>query len=71
MKLFLDNWHKKLFDELKETKYLRVISPFISEQIIRNIQSQFDFNNFELITRFDLSEFARKVSSIDGLRRVL
>ncbi|MEK6635161.1 MAG: phospholipase D family protein [Planctomycetota bacterium] len=68
MKLFLDNWYKKLFDELKETKYLRVISPFISEQIIRKIQSQFDFNNFELITRFNLHEFASNVSSFDGLR---
>lgn len=68
MKLLLDNWHKNLFEELKETKYLRVISPFIFEQIIRKIQSQFDFNNFELITRFNLSEFALNVSSIDGLR---
>lgn len=68
MKLLLDNWHKNLFEELKETKYLRVISPFISEQVIRKIQSQFDFNNFELITRFNLSEFALNVSSIDGLR---
>jgi hypothetical protein len=68
MKLFLNNWYKRLFKELKETKYLRVISPFISEQIIRNIQRQFDFNNFELITRFKLSEFALNVSSIDGLR---
>ena len=68
MKLFLDNWYNKLFDELKETKYLRVISPFISEQIIRKIQSQFDFSNFELITRFNLQEFASKASSFDGLK---
>ena len=68
MKLYLRNWYNKLFDELPKTKKLRVISPFISEQIVRNIQSRFDFNSFELITRFNLRDFASNVSNLDSLK---
>lgn len=68
MKLYLRNWYNKLLDELQNTKKLRVISPFISEQIVRNIQIQFDFNCFELITRFNLRDFASNVSNLDSLK---
>ena len=68
MKLYLRNWYNKLLDELPKTKKLRVISPFISEQIVRNIQSRFDFNSFELITRFNLRDFASNVSNLDSLK---
>ena len=34
----------------------------------RKIQGQFDFKNFELITRFNLHDFASNVSSLDGLK---
>ncbi len=68
MKLYLRNWYDKLLDELTRTKNLRVVSPFVKEQVIRKIQGQFDFNNFELITRFNLRDFASNVSSLDGLK---
>lgn len=67
MKLYLGNWYSEFFHELLKTKTLRVISPFISEQIVRKIQSRFDFGEFELITRFNLSEFASNVSSMKAL----
>lgn len=54
--------------ELEKTQQLRVISPFISEQIILNLQRYFNFNNFQLITRYNLTDFASNVSSLDGLK---
>ena len=68
MELYLRNWYKKLLDELPKTKELRIISPFVKEQVLRKINSQFDFNDFELITRFNLQDFVMKVSSLDGLK---
>jgi hypothetical protein len=68
MELYLKNWYDKFLDELKRTKILKVSSPFIKEQVIRKMQSQFDFKNFELITRFNLRDFASNVSSLDGLK---
>lgn len=68
MELYLQNWYKKFFDELPKTKELRIISPFVKHQILKEINSQFDFNHFELITRFNLQDFAMKVSSLNGLK---
>lgn len=68
MKLFYNNWYDKLIKELTRTKELKIISPFVQEQILRKIQSQFDFNNFELITRYKLKDFAMNVSSLDALK---
>lgn len=68
MELFLRNWYDKLLDELTRTKKLRIVSPFVKEQVVRQIQGQFDFSNFELITRFNLRDFASNISSLDGLK---
>ncbi|WP_461639196.1 phospholipase D family protein [Labilibaculum euxinus] len=68
MELYLKNWYKKLLDELLNTRELKIISPFVKEQVIRKIESQFNFENFELITRFNLQDFAMKVSSLSGLK---
>ena len=67
MELFFRNWYDKLLGELTRTKRLRIVTPFIKEQVVRKIQEEFDFNNFELITRYNLRDFASNVSSIDGL----
>jgi Phosphatidylserine/phosphatidylglycerophosphate/cardiolipin synthases and related enzymes len=68
MELFLKNWYQKFLDELPNTKKLKIISPFVKEQVLKNIQSKFDFSNFELITRYKLEDFAMKVSSLSGLK---
>lgn len=68
MELFLKNWYHRFFDELQNTKELKIISPFVKKQIIYKIQRNFDFKNFELITRFNLQDFALKVSSLNGLK---
>ncbi len=67
MKLYLKNWHRLLREELPRTHTLRIVSPFVSEQSLRTLQSLFDFKNFELITRFNMRDFAVGVSSLDGL----
>ena len=68
MELYLKNWYKKLLEELPLTKELKIISPFVQENVLRKIQSNFDFNNLELITRFKLEDFAMNVSSLAGLK---
>ena len=68
MEIYLNNWYNKFIQELPKTNQLRVISPFVSEQILRKIESKFDFQNFELITRYNLQDFALKVSSLDGIK---
>lgn len=68
MEIYLKNWYNKLLQELVKTNELKVISPFLGEQILRKIESKFNFRNFELITRYNLQDFALKVSSLEGLK---
>ncbi|HEY8780518.1 MAG TPA: phospholipase D family protein [Mucilaginibacter sp.] len=68
MEIYLKNWHSKFIDELKKTDKLKIISPFINEQLIRTTKEFINCKKFELITRFNLRDFASNVSSIDGLK---
>jgi hypothetical protein len=68
MQLYLKNWYDKFLTEVANTKRLRIVSPFIKEQILRKIHEKFDYQNLELITRFKLSDFASNVSSLEGLK---
>jgi hypothetical protein len=68
MELYLQNWYEKFLEQLPNTKELKIISPFVKEQVLRKIESKFNYKNFELITRFNLQDFAMKVSSLSGLR---
>lgn len=68
MEIFLKNWQERLISEISKTNRLQIISPFVSEQVLRKIENTFDFSNLELITRYNLPDFALRVSSIDGLK---
>ena len=68
MEIYLKNWYSKFIKELPKTNNLKVISPFVSEQILRKIESKFNFQNFQLITRYNLQDFALKVSSLEGIK---
>ena len=68
MKIYLQNWYKQLLSELPNTRKLRIISPFVKEQVLRKLQSQFEFRNFELITRFNLQDFKMGMSTLAGLK---
>lgn len=71
MELFLKNWHNKFMDELSVTENLKIISPFVHEHVIRKILNRVDHKNFELITRYNLQDFALKVSSLKGLKSIV
>lgn len=68
MEIYLKNWYQKLIAEISKTKSLKIISPFVKEQVLRKIESLYDFSNFELITRFNLQDFALGVSSLSGVK---
>lgn len=68
MQVVLKNWYNWFIDELSQTKSLKIVSPFVNEQVIRKIDSKFDLRKMELVTRFSMRDFAAKVSSIDALR---
>uniref|UniRef100_F4C8W4 Phospholipase D/Transphosphatidylase n=1 Tax=Sphingobacterium sp. (strain 21) TaxID=743722 RepID=F4C8W4_SPHS2 len=68
MQLYLRNWYDKFLEEISKTKRLRIVAPFVKEQILQKIHENFDFANLEIITRFNLRDFASNVSDLNGLK---
>ena len=68
MELYLKNWYDKFLQEIGKTTKLRIVAPFVKEQIVRKIHESFDFENLELITRFNLRDFASNVSDLKSLK---
>lgn len=66
--LLLKNWYDRFLKEIKITKKLRIVSPFVQDQVIRKIKENYEFKNLELITRFNLRDFASGVSSLSALK---
>jgi len=68
MKILTSNWYEQLKKDLVGCKRLRVISPYVSSYFFNRIRSEFDLSNIELITRFNLQDFAAGASDIDALK---
>jgi HKD family nuclease len=67
MKVLFKNWYSALVSEIDNADNIRIISPFIKEEIIKGLFDQVDFSKLEIITRFSLADFASGVSSIEAL----
>jgi hypothetical protein len=68
MQLYLRNWHDAFLQELATTRSLRIVSPFVKDQVLRTIGRHFPLTHLELITRFNLADFASGVSSLEALQ---
>lgn len=71
IKTIQDNWLKKFRDNLSGTDVLKIISPFISENMINHLLGIFQGNKIQVITRFDLNDFRSGVSSLKALEKLL
>jgi phosphatidylserine/phosphatidylglycerophosphate/cardiolipin synthase-like enzyme len=64
-------WNAEFVSALSaDSSYLRIISPFIKTGAIERIISKHP-NSIEVITRFNLNDFAAGVSDLTALRRLL
>jgi HKD family nuclease len=71
LNLITEKWNDEFNVELKKTECLRIISPFITDNIIRNILAQYEGSKIKVITRFNLNDFHSGVSSISALNRLV
>ena len=56
---------------LSPNESLRIICPFIKLQALKRLLINVDSENIEIITRFNLADFANRVSDISALRHLL
>ncbi|MBS1903223.1 MAG: phospholipase D family protein [Bacteroidetes bacterium] len=66
--LYERNWKPFFQEELRKTKHLKIISPFIGAGILSEVGATCDYSKIELITRFSLKDFATGVSNLDALK---
>jgi len=68
MQYLFRNWYSTLERECEKSSSLKIISPFVSNYFFHKIKSKFSLENIELVTRFNLKDFANGVSNLDALK---
>ncbi|WP_263603457.1 phospholipase D-like domain-containing protein [Chryseobacterium sp. PET-29] len=71
MKIIQKDWLYEFKVELTETEVVRIVSPFLNENIVRHLLENFSGKKIELITRYNLNDFQSGVSSITALELLL
>jgi len=71
IKTIQNEWLKVFCDELQHTQLVRIVSPFIKENMVTHLLSKFNGTNIQLITRYNLNDFRSGVSSLKALEQLL
>lgn len=71
IKTISENWLEELNNELVDTNTVCIVSPFITDGVVRHLLGNFKGNKIKVITRYNLNEFRRGVSSISAMERLL
>jgi hypothetical protein len=71
IKTIHENWLKEFKCELQNTDTVYIVSPFITDNIAKQLLDNFKGNTIKLITRYNLNEFRKGVSSITAIERLL
>ncbi|HET8885613.1 MAG TPA: phospholipase D family protein [Salinimicrobium sp.] len=71
IKTIRNNWLSHLKQELKETDSVKIISPFVTDNMARHLLESFNGSEIQLITRFNLNDFQSGVSSLKALERLV
>lgn len=71
MKVIQNKWLDNFVSELQNTQDLKIISPFIGDNMVTHLLKNWRGNKIQIITRFNLNDFQSGVSSLKALRRLI
>jgi HKD family nuclease len=71
IKTIQDGWLKAFCSELRGVQTVRIVSPFITDNVVRHLLKDFEGNKLQVITRFNLNDFRSRVSSLTALKRLV
>lgn len=71
IKTIQHNWLHEVKQELVKSKHIRIVSPFITDNLVRLCLQFYSGDELQVITRFNLNDFRSGVSSISALERLL
>ncbi|SHM80446.1 phospholipase D-like domain-containing protein [Polaribacter sp. KT 15] len=71
IKTIHENWLEEFNSELKNTKTICIVSPFITDNMVKHLIDNFKGKSIKVITRFDLNDFRKGVSSLTAIESLL
>ncbi len=71
IKTIKNNWLHEFKNELKDINHVRIVSPFITDNMVRHLLELFSGNRLQVITRYNLNDFKKGVSSLKAIERLL
>lgn len=71
IKTISKNWLQELKAGLNNTDSVFIVSPFITDNIVKHLLDNFEGKVIKVITRYNLNEFRKGVSSISAIKRLL
>ncbi len=71
METINQQWLDHFKNELSGTSELRIISPFVSDTMVKYLFENWKGQNIMFITRYNLNDFAAKASSIKAIKRLV
>lgn len=71
MKVIQNKWFDNFVSELQNTQDLKIISPFIGDNMVTHLLRNWRGNKIQIITRFNLNDFRSGVSSLKALKRLI
>lgn len=71
MEIIKDNWLHTFLEELNGTNEIKIVSPFVSDNMVSHLLNNWEGDKIKLITRFNLNDFRSGVSSLNALKRLL
>ena len=71
MKVIQNEWLSNFLGELENTNELKIISPFITDNMVTHLLDNWKGSTIQIITRFNLNDFRSGVSSLKALKRLI
>lgn len=71
VKTIRNNWLQEFKNELQNINQVCIVSPFITDNMVRLLLKHFPGEKIQVITRYNLNEFRKGVSSLAAIERLL
>lgn len=71
MKVIQNEWLDNFVNELQNTQDLKIISPFIGDNMVTHLLKNWRGNKIQVITRYNLNDFRSGVSSLKALKKLI
>jgi hypothetical protein len=71
LKFLKDNWFSFFESELVKSSNIKIVSPFVSKELISWLLEKVDGKNISFITRFKLNDFYEGVSQLEGIEMLV